>query len=694
MSKQSGKEADKIITYGTPTLNDWKIYLRNLHQNPNQNMATPDSSSSESSFELEESFKALLDRKRREMQNKVTDERMQDEDSDVATRAAPEPGKQFIGNDSTFLEQDSISKLSDTSFEEMERICAVLDKVNGFDTSVKVQADIAKPPAPAMLSQPSTFGDVTQLDDIDEPSGLWENTILPVGAAALSPVKRMHLLRPSTILEESTMSGPTSKNSSIETFVSAKQATGEGESVNVNSATSASEVYRTAQDTFDTDSYARSSILDMDSGVTSDMTAADNRTNTYEQRGEEESGYSKDSTREADSLQEEQNVIVLDSSESEVEDEPGTEYIKEGHETLGNTYPLDSLASERDESLLEREPPSLLYDGHEESTQNCSDELSVMDEMPDRFNDTLEETDFMLKQGLKLMALKKQQQEEQERRAQQEERMHEKQQPVKSRTNSGSDDGYRPLLHTPSDKNAKQAAQLGSHLSYLTPTSGMSSRLNVPNGSHGGFKQALFSSAGKNSATKNPPIGAAGAGSTGSFKKPVSRLPHLKVTGRKFDHIVSPIGAYIKKTPQSMLQTKINCPNKNLIDVLHSENRDSAVSTGSSQGCKENQGINLKGYTSSLPGKGVISSNRAHVLDERNVVRIPGGEKMQKLINSSPTMVIRHEGRIKYAEQGAGGERMLAPHNISAMTDDSLADLSVLSSDVSVRVLKDAKRYN
>ncbi|XP_050077161.1 uncharacterized protein LOC126564221 [Anopheles maculipalpis] len=698
MSQQSGKEAETTITYGTPTLNDWKIYLRNLHQNPTQNMATPNSSSSESSFELEESFKALLDRKRREMQNKVADGRMPpaEDSDDVASREVVEPSQQqSIGDDSTFLEQDSISKLSDTSFEEMERICAVLDKVNGFDTSVKMQADVVKPPVPTLtLHPPATFGDVTQLDEIDEPSGLWENTILPVvgGGVALSPVKRMHMLRPSTILEESTFSGPSeaSKNSSIETFASARQVPEEGESLNVNSATSASEVYRTAQDTFETESYARSSILDMDSGVTSDMTAADNRTNNYDQRTEYESRYSKDSTREADSMEGEQNVIILDSSESEIEDEQDTEYIKKHQEDekLGNTYPLDSLASERDESLLEPEPSSLLYEDQEESTQNFPDEISVLDEMPDRFNDTLEETDFMLKQGLKLMALKKQQQEQEERRAQL----------VKSRTNSGSDDGYRPpLLHTPSDKNMKKAPPMGSHLSYLTPTSGMSSRLNISHGSHSaGVKQALFSSAGKNSATKNLPTGVAvGAGSTGSFKKPVSRLPHLKVTGRKFDHIVSPIGAYIKKTPQSMLQTKINCHNKNLIDVLHSENRDSALSTGSSHGCKENQGINLKGYTSSLPGKGVICSNRAHVLDERNVVRIPGGEKMQKLINSSPTMVIRHEGRIKFAEPtAAGGERKVASHNISTMTDDSLADLSVLSSDVSVRVLKDAKRYN
>uniref|UniRef100_A0A8W7PB46 Uncharacterized protein n=1 Tax=Anopheles coluzzii TaxID=1518534 RepID=A0A8W7PB46_ANOCL len=647
MSQPSEKQTQTSPTYGTPTLNDWKLYLRNLQQLPTQQtMAARDSSSSESSFELEESFKALLQRKRQEMQEKACEEHFlaTEGGSRDAARSAPVPQS---GNDSTFLERDSISNISDTSFEEMEKICAVLDKVNGFDTSVKEERH--KPATATMPGSVTLLGDVTQLEEIDEPSGLWENTILPGGgggggAVELSPVKRMHLLRPSTILEETTTSSAeASKNSSLDTFISAKQVE---DSDNRNSAISGSEVYRTAQDTFGTDSYARSSILDMDSGVTSDITAVDNR-----------------------------------------------------------THPLESMVSEREESLLEREGSPSYYDEHGETTENYPDEMSVMDEMPDRFNDTLEETDFMLKQGMKLMALKKQQQEEEERRREESqhsylyrEQLESSSQVVKSRTNSDSEDGARPMLHTPKDKYAAKGGTTPSgtsHMSYLTPTGGFGAKM--AHGSHSGAKQTLFSSVGKTAAPKHlTPSGA--VTSSGSFKKPVSRLPQLRVpAGRKFDHIVSPIGAYIKQTPQSMLQTKINRHNNmNLIDVLHSENRDSAISTGSSSGSssKENHGVNLKGYTSTLPGKGVISSNRAHVLDERNVVRIPGGEKMQKLINNSPTMVIRHEGRIKYAERAGDGQQRTLAHNISALTDDSLVDLSVLSNDVSVRVLKDAKRYH
>uniref|UniRef100_A0A182P6E8 Uncharacterized protein n=1 Tax=Anopheles epiroticus TaxID=199890 RepID=A0A182P6E8_9DIPT len=686
MSQQSEKQTKPFVTCGTPTLNDWKLYLRNLQQIPSQqSMTTPDSSSSESSFELEESFKALLERKRQEMQERAGDEHFLTENVAGASRDAPDAAN--TGNESTFFEQDSISKVSDTSFEEMERICAVLDKVNGFDTDYGTQGETFKPPsAPttvATLPGSVTLGDITQLEDVDEPSGLWENTILP-GAApvTLSPVKRMHMLRPSTILEETTAttatSAETSKNSTIDTFISAKQVVDElGSNRDSAEAISGSEVYRTAQDTFETtDSYARSSLLDMDSGVTSDITGAENRTN-YEQQDVDESEYSKNSTREAvgePMVQVEQNVIILDSSASDFEDEPSEAQKDQYGTTAENTDPL--YTHDDEDSYLEHEASLTLYDEHDETTEKHPDEEFVLDEMPDRFNDTLEETDFMLKQGMKLMALKKQQEEAEEERRKEE-----------SQHSAYLD---RACGQQQQEKKSQQylkkgTASAGSNMSYLTPT--MTCKMNTSHQTahSGGFKQMLFSSTGKTVAgggLKYPSSGGSGAASAGSFKKPVSRLPQMKGPARKFDHIVSPIGAYIKKTPQSMLQARINCQNKNLIDVLYSENRDSAVSTNSSSGSKENHGINLKGYTSSLPGKGVISSHRAHVLDERNVVRIPGGEKMQKLINNSPTMVIRHEGRIKYAERSAGTQERNLAHNMSALTDDSLADLSVLSNDV------------
>ncbi|XP_053672571.1 uncharacterized protein LOC128722909 [Anopheles nili] len=700
MSNKNNSQSDPAVTYGTPTLADWKIFLLKENQNPTRPRLASDESSSESSFELEESFKALLERKRREMEATAREAHLPEEELDVPCRAATEGDVRLSGNDSTYIEQDSISKLSDTSFEEMERICAVLDKVHGIGESAKT-VTIEKEADETTEKQPLesvTLGDITQLEDIDEPTGLWENTMHAGGdAGILSPVKRMHLLRPSTILEESSVVEPgVSKDSSLETFVSAKQSAGQE---TTNSLISNSGVYRTAEETFATDSYARSSILDMDSGLTSDLTAVDNQTCVDQ---DEDSTYSKNSTREAMPANVDENVIILESSESEGEDE-NENASETNREQMKNDiqYRLDSMLDEQqDESLLDHED-----DEHEEmvSNYNYTTDMSILDEMPDRFNDTMEETDFMLKQGMRLMALKKQQEEEQKRNQDKEqfslERRdhHDMSTTAKSRTNSDSEDPSRLIMHTGSDKGSKNATPVRAQFSYLTPTNAMRSKLNVQHETHsGGHRQALFSSAGKNSATKAIANGG-GAASAGSFKKPISRLPHLKVPARKFDHIVSPIGAYIKKTPQNVLQTKISCNNKNLIDLLHSEGRDSGSLLGGGNS-KENYAkvggaVNLKGYTSSLPRKGVISSNSAHVLDERNVVRIPGGEKMQKLINNSPTLVIRHEGRIKYATKEST-ENMRQLMGRGTLTDDSLADLSVLSNDVSVRVLKDAKQFH
>ncbi|KFB39171.1 septin interacting protein [Anopheles sinensis] len=674
MSDQS-KPID--VSYGMPTLNDWKLYFRNMKQAPlAEREATPESSE-ESSFELDESFRELLNRKRQQMAEQTREEKMLASEEAATAReecsGATSHPRGTSGNDSTFLEQDSICKISDMSFEEMERLCGVVDNVKrlsvgGVEPAVESQLEKALP------SIPTTFGDITQLDDVDEPSGFWENTILPGSGQIMSPMKRVHLLRPSTIIEESTINeAGGSKNSSIDTYVSAQQRESH-EAGNSSSAISSSEIYRTAEDTFATDSYARSSA--MDSGLVYDNTTSDNQTAFgHHEQHEDESAYSKNSTAEA-GLTDVQHVILLDSSASESEQED------DQHAQMD---PLNSVLSEQNDSIVTNEQSSMLDDLEESDYKDHN--VSELEEMPDRFNDTMEETDFMLRQGMKLMAMKKKEEGQQ-------------QQQQKSRTNSESDDGATYTRHvanlTPADNSASKAIVDSSNYTYLTPSSVMRSKLNVSHGTGSGCKQTLFYSVGRsNSAKKLPGPPSGGSASGGAFKKPaVSRLPQAKLGAyRKFDHIVSPIGAYIKKTPQSILQTKINCPNKNLIDVLHSENRDSVMSAGRSS--KENHYGVAKGYTPSLPGKGVISSNRAHVLDERNLVRIPGGEKMQKLINNSPTMVIRHEGRIRYAGESGGGtgagRRLMM--NDSTIGDDSLKDISVASNDVSVRVLHDAKRF-
>ncbi|XP_035775313.1 uncharacterized protein LOC118457666 [Anopheles albimanus] len=717
MSRQNNlRDVSPKVTFGTPTPNEWKQFLRSVQNKPMEAQeANSPQSSEESSFELEESFRALLERKRREMAENLRDlsEPRENPRHETATTTAAS-----LGDDSTFIEADSMSKISDTSFEEMEQMCALLEKANNNDVEGAAGAIVGKMGQDPLAREPSGFGDVTQLEDIDEPSGLWENTILPGIAAALSPVKRLHLLRPSTIIEESTMVGGEMRssletNATQDTFESAKQEA--TEAATGSSAVSGSDVYRTAEeDTFASSIGSYAQTTGMDSKMYSDVSESTQERSYINkaENEEEESGYSQNSTREAGSSDiEESNIIVLDSSTSEAEEsvklEEETEIMTASHMDPVNT------SEEEEYHLVQQEERA--------RSDNCNEShnLSGLDEIPDHFNDTFEETDFMMKQGMKLMAMRQQQQ-----IAQEENQLlaHQKQHPspakcaaptyveprhvapsvcaqqqqsgqklTKSRTNSDSEEStiVRPRNLTPFGRTNVKGQTLSA--SKLTPLGTTVSKKNTPASAGGSCKQTLFSSAGKYGAKNTQ----SNTSISGSFKKPISRLPQPSKLTRKFEHIQSPIGAYIKKTPQSLLQTKINCPQHDLIDKLHSEHgRDSVMSGGKSKenhNALANGALNVKGYTSSIPGKGVVSSNRAHVLDERNTLRIPGGEKMQKLLHSSPTLVIRHEGRIRYASGSSGATQKKLQS--STFEDDSLADLSVVSSDVSVRVLKDAKRY-
>lgn len=71
------------------------------------------------------------------------------------------------------------------------------------------------------------------------------------------------------------------------------------------------------------------------------------------------------------------------------------------------------------------------------------------------------------------------------------------------------------------------------------------------------------------------------------------------------------------------------------------------------------------------------------VIDHRYVVT-PGGKSVQKLIGNQP-LVIRHEGKIKSHNSPA---RLVVPQ-----FEESLADLSMMSGDVSVQVLHDVHRH-
>uniref|UniRef100_A0A1Q3F6W9 Putative septin n=1 Tax=Culex tarsalis TaxID=7177 RepID=A0A1Q3F6W9_CULTA len=642
-------EQQPEVYFGTPTMEELKQYYQRLQQRSSIPPAVPPSDSSEeSSFELDDSFRAMIERKRKKMIEErlaaALDSTTEDEengDSLVVTERSTDGGggdSRFRCNDSTIIEQDSIHKTTDESFEAMERLCGSINLGAGGDGfGEESQLDAEMPPPSLDYTVPvkrasskgesSGLAEMTQLEDVEEPSGMWENSMLHATAAnkMLSPIKRVHMLRPSTILEEATINETTttgganqtsSKNTSLESYATAKQQL-DGSGADNYSIITGSEVYRTAEEGSTINSTADSSA-----GV-----------------GFETTVVNKTSIENPQQCVDEEVVIVLDSSSSEAEDS-----LPEGDKRLDASSMLETSTGLQENSLCQNDTGEL----------EDRPESPLLDEIPDHFNDTMEEMEFMMRQGMKVM--------QQQKQAQELEKSKKAAEPVRSILKKST------LQMTP-----VTPASPGRYLKPKQPTSASSA------------KQMLFShSASKTNSAHKPPLTPSGSSSCGTFKKPlVSRFP-LPKSAKKFDHIKSPIGTYINKTPHTTLQAKIFCPNQNLVDVLHTNphNRESVHSV------KENNfaaPAEVEGYSSSLPRKGVICSRGAHVLDERKTVRIPGGEKVHKLLTGSPTLVIRHEGRLRYQRE--------TPLTDDSVADDSVADLSMVSGDVSVRIVKDVRRF-
>lgn len=154
---------------------------------------------------------------------------------------------------------------------------------------------------------------------------------------------------------------------------------------------------------------------------------------------------------------------------------------------------------------------------------------------------------------------------------------------------------------------------------------------------------------------------------------PASRIPTSK--HKHFEHIVSPIGAYIKNIAAPPLLANVK-PTTDFFDSSYcnkmSKNLDYSVMSDASMS---------QPVTSSLPVKFFTSSEQQRVIDEK-FQKIPGGEKLNRIIGQMPS-VISHQGRIHSG----------SPMKRSVPIDDSFANVSVMSGDISVQVVRDVKRH-
>ncbi|XP_068140852.1 LOW QUALITY PROTEIN: uncharacterized protein sip2 [Drosophila tropicalis] len=178
----------------------------------------------------------------------------------------------------------------------------------------------------------------------------------------------------------------------------------------------------------------------------------------------------------------------------------------------------------------------------------------------------------------------------------------------------------------------------------------------------------------------------------------------MKLKTPTYDHIVSPIRAYTHKSGTAPLMSQFHKTgnefssevmtdlekgsehNNHLLKPRHDEAQMTNPLNKS-----EIDGID-RTTARRLPKKAYIGSKIKHVVDERTPMPMPNVPKIQKYLNSAvePT-VLRHDGKMKLPTGGTGGGAQAS--HIPRPSNQSLADLSLASGDVSLYTMKDAQKF-
>lgn len=80
-------------------------------------------------------------------------------------------------------------------------------------------------------------------------------------------------------------------------------------------------------------------------------------------------------------------------------------------------------------------------------------------------------------------------------------------------------------------------------------------------------------------------------------------------------------------------------------------------------------------------------------IDNRQVTKIPGGNKVHQMVHSAvenPNKITRHEGRIKM-DLHPSEQHHHQPRD--SIFDETLANMSMVSGDVSIQVIRDMKKH-
>jgi hypothetical protein len=145
------------------------------------------------------------------------------------------------GLDSDELEARALEYTSTYEPTENSAMNRLLKELDASDQQAKIQ------PKPSKQQLPDFMADETQLNDIEAPSALWENTMFS-NSPRPSPMKKMGMLRPSTILEEDTLVNFSNELSRRESNESYKTAYVDGKEKKGNETAASTEDFRTADE--------------------------------------------------------------------------------------------------------------------------------------------------------------------------------------------------------------------------------------------------------------------------------------------------------------------------------------------------------------------------------------------------------------------------------------------------------------
>ncbi|CAO1349857.1 unnamed protein product [Diamesa tonsa] len=602
-------DEENDIFVGTPTLKEVKEYFLKQKRLADIHFleATPSPVGSPC---LNETFQIYLNQRRIKAQEEMNRKYNAETGSPVSSRV-------YSLNDTTINagNDETMMRTTDESFMEMERMCekTMQNNSRGLIDLTELSSDNEDCSGEDFMDKFKKGGsnltkfqlsEMTLLNDVEAPSFMFDNTLF--NNTVTSPLCRgVGLNRPSTIEEESTI---------VESTISNKTSLSSYRTAHANSTTEMSEKYQTASD--------ESWLHSKSKNTSADITDV----------------FQKPKIRS----------FYTDLDDTTDKSTKSVDYTKDSLNVSGNKYLRADMSKDSLNGNSTSDTASSFSDMKDSLLETEESDFSDMDNR--KFNDTLEEFEFMMEQAAKL-------------------------QPggVPKKAKSPSTPKYPNSPVTPSTVIKVQQPTMRNSPASKNLFPKVFSKVNTGVGG---------------SASKSPFAKGSPATAT-NFKKPfqptvTSKIPHLSHVTKKFSHVASPIARYINHTPELPLATTARVPTGSVSKGFNFRDSDSFA-------INENDSYNSnQGYKpASLPCRAKTKNSCKEIYDFRDNTVTPGGEKINRLLVNSSPLVTTHEGRLKSDRPKIFENLTLNETRISEM---SFNDLSLMSGDVSVQVLNTVKR--